>query len=56
MLKIFFKVYETALRELGDGRNMDEIFTEERKIILRDVKNMPAEKLETEGKDIINRI
>ncbi|MBI5755621.1 MAG: V-type ATP synthase subunit A [Nitrospirae bacterium] len=56
MLKIFFKVYETALRELSEGRNMDEIFTEERKIILRDVKNMRVEKLETEGKDIINRI
>lgn len=56
MLKIFFKVYETAMRELGEGRNMDEIFTEERKIILRDVKNMPAEKLVAEGKDIINRI
>ncbi len=44
MLKIFFNFHETALKELAGGRSINEIFTTERKIILKDLKNMPVEK------------
>jgi len=56
MLKIFFKYYETAVAELEKGKGMDEIFTTERKIILRDLKNIPGEKLIEIVEDVMRRI
>jgi len=56
MLKIFSRFYEIALKELGEGRNTDEIFTMERKMILKDLKNMPGEKFPAVTEEIMNRL
>ena len=56
MLKIFSRFYEIALKELGEGRDTDEIFTMERKMILKDLKNMPGEKFPAVTEEIMNRL
>ena len=56
ILKIFYRFYETALKELGGGRSMDEIFTMERKMILKDLKNIPGEKFPAVTEEIMNRL
>src|SRR3990170_884662 len=56
ILKIFYRFYETSLKELGGGRSMDEIFTMERKMILKDLKNIPGEKFPVVTEEIMNRL
>ena len=53
MLKIFFKAYESALKELGEGHSIDEIFTTGRKVILADLKNIPGERFPEAAEEII---
>lgn len=55
LLKIFYEFYAMAVKELEKGIGMDGIFTTERKMMLKDMKNIHGEKFPMAGEEIMRQ-
>ncbi len=54
LLRIFYEFFMIAVKELEKGIGINGIFTAERKMMLKDLKNIPVEKFPSAGEEALS--